>query len=90
MFTSGVVIGEGMVVVIEAFPNSTNSDKQVLSWTNVLVVRLVTPHMGSTVHTPCYIEQGDVSEHSTHKEAVPQTLTPEVPGHHGRHDETQH
>ena len=46
IFAGGIVTGEGVVVIVEAFSNSSKSDKGILHWIDEAVVRLVAIEMG--------------------------------------------
>lgn len=46
-----------------------------------LVVRSVTPHVGSAVYQPSHVQRKRVSEESGNEESTFKTFTPEVHGH---------
>ena len=56
-FTGGVILGEGVVVVVVAFTHSSEGHEKVLAWVNMLVVWLVSPQVGSTVDTPGGVQE---------------------------------
>ena len=49
----------------------------------MLVVRLVTEHVGKAVDTPRDVETENEAEHAADKEGCPGGLAPEVPGDDG-------
>ena len=55
ILTRAVVGRKGVVVVVEAFADRSESDEEVLGWVDISVIGLVTPHVGSAVDEPGYV-----------------------------------
>jgi len=80
-----------VVVIVEAFTNGTQSDKWVLPRADVLVVGPVSIHVGSTVDQPGDVEGDGIAEDGSQEVGIPQTLSPEAPGHQrGNHEAHEH
>ena len=77
-----------MVVVVESLTNSTESNKEILSRVDVLIVWLVAIEMCPAVDKPGYIQSDDVTEDGADEERIPSTFTPEVPRYKCWEDET--
>ena len=73
---------------MESFSDSSNSNKDILSWVNGLVIGLVAVHMSPAVHAPRHIQYGDITEYGADEVGVPGRLTPEVPWYDHWKDET--
>lgn len=82
ILAGGVVVRKDMVVVVEALPYSSESHSQVLHRVDVLVVRLVAPHVGSAVDQPGGVQAQGVAQDGGQEVGIPQALPPEVPRHH--------
>lgn len=85
--TGGIVLWECVVVVVEAFTHCPEGDYHVLCRVDTLVIGPHAPHVGCTVDQPGSIEPHHIAKNGAQVEGVPQTLTPEVPWHPGRHHE---
>lgn len=71
--------------------NGTQSDKWVLPRADVLVVGPVSIHVGSTVDQPGDVEGDGIAEDGSQEVGIPQTLSPEAPGHQrGNHEAHEH
>lgn len=87
ILTGGVVVGKGVVVVVEALTHSSQRNQDILSGLNVLVIWAISKHVGSAVHQPGGIEHYGITQKSGHVQAVSKSFTPEIPGHECGQDE---
>lgn len=79
------------MVIVEAFTNGTQSDQWVLPRADVLVIGSVSIHVGSTVDQPGDIERDGIAEDGGQEVGIPQTLSPDAPGHQcGDHEAHEH
>ena len=83
-FTGGVILREGVVVVVVAFAHRAKRYKRVLTRVNVLVIWLVSPHVGSTVHTPGSIQKQHVTKGGAAEECRTEAGVPEIPWYKSR------
>ena len=57
-----VVIGEGVMVVVEPFTQGHQADTHVLSWSNGSIIGLHTKHVGCRVYQPCEVENSNIAQ----------------------------
>ena len=67
ILTRRVVAREDVVVVVKTLAHSTDCDEDVLRGVDALIVRLVAPHVRSTVYEPCAVESQRVAKHAADK-----------------------
>ena len=72
-----------------ALSDRSKRNKNIFRWIDVLVVRLVTPHVSNAVHTPSNVECKRVSHHGADHVTRNQTLRPEIPRNDRWYDETE-
>lgn len=87
--TGGVVEGERVMVVMEAFTYGTDSDQWVFPGVDGLIIWSVAPYVCSTVHQPGSVENQSVPQQPGYKVSNNQGLPPEVPGHQHGHEEAE-
>jgi len=75
-----VVHGEGVVVVVPSLSTGAETDEDVLTGVNGLVIGGLTPEMGSTVDEPGAVEGPAVPHEGTDEEGGPEFLAPAVDG----------
>ena len=85
--TRRVVVREHVVVVVVALADRAERHEEVLDGVDVLVVRLVAPHVRDAVHAPRDVERDRVPQHARYVEGRPRRLAPEVPRHQRREAE---
>ena len=59
-FTDRVIIGKGVMIVVEPFAPSCKRDPLVVSRFNLTIVWTMAEHVGSRIHEPCTVECNDV------------------------------
>lgn len=87
--TGGVVEGECVMVVVEAFSCSTESHQRVFPRVDGLVIRPVAPYVSGAVDQPGGVEDHSVPQEPRYEVSHSQGLTPEVPGDQHRQKEAK-
>jgi hypothetical protein len=69
------------VIVVKAFAHSCDGDSQIFDWHNILIVRLISKHVGHAIDGECNIQRRAETTHEASPEGHPKTLVPIVKRH---------
>lgn len=75
--------------VVISIAQSLNHHKNVISWTDIFIVRSLTDRVSNTVDCECIVEVDTISRHHTHPKCNPNRFTPKVIRHEQRNDNNE-
>ena len=73
----GVVIWEGVVIVVEALADCAETHEPVLGGVDVAVIGTIPIEVSEAVDEPCEVERADIAERATRKERIERVLIPQ-------------